>query len=220
VTQELVVNTTLEVGTSTQEVRVTGEAPMVNTTNSSLGGTVTEAKMSGLPLNGRNYTDLSLMQPGIAVSSNTSSTQQQGGDRGTFFSSDGGPTRANTFMLDGAIVANGRGGAVASEGGTSLGIAGIKEFKVVTGVFDASYGLAPTAQVTLVSKGGTDLFHGEAFEYLRNDVMDAANFFDHPVAANNFQRLPLFQRNNFGGSLGGPIKKDKTFVFVAHEGVR
>ena len=122
--------------------------------------------------------------------------------------------------LDGANMMNGRGGTSASESGTTLGVAGIKEYKVVTGTFDASYGNAPAAQVVMVSKGGSNQFHGELFEYLRNDVMDAANFFDKPVAANNYARLPQFQRNNFGASGGGPIKKDKTFFFAAYEGLR
>ena len=115
---------------------------------------------------------------------------------------------------------NGRGGTTSSESGTTLGVAGIKEYKVVTGIFDASYGIAPGAQVVMVSKGGSNQFHGEGFEYIRNNVMDAANFFDKPVAANNFARLPAFKRNNFGASFGGPIKKDKTFVFAAYEGLR
>jgi hypothetical protein len=117
-------------------------------------------------------------------------------------------------------VVNSAGGSSSSQSGTTLGVAGIKEFKVVTGVFDASYGNASGAQVVMVSKGGTNQFHGEAFEYLRNDVLDAANFFDKPVAANNYARVPQFQRNNFGAAGGGPIKKDKTFFYAAYEGLR
>ena len=141
VAQEMVVNSALEVGTSTQEVTVTGEAPMVNTTNSSLGGLVNEDKMADLPLNGRNYTDLTFMQPGVSITANAGSSNPQGGIRGTFFSSDGASIRSNMITLDGAILMNGRGGTTASESGTSLGVAGIKEYKVVTGVFDASYGI-------------------------------------------------------------------------------
>jgi outer membrane receptor protein involved in Fe transport len=220
VAQEMVVNSTLQVGTSTQEVTVTGEAPMVNTTNSSLGGLVNEAKVADLPLNGRNYTDLSFMQPGVAINANTTSTNTQGGSRGTLFTSDGATLRENMITLDGAYMLNARGGSIASESGTALGVAGVKEYKVVTGAYDASYGIVPGAQVVVVSKGGSTQFHGEAFEYLRNQDMDAANFFDKPVAGNNYERLPLFIRNNFGADAGGPIKKDKTFVYAAYEGLR
>jgi hypothetical protein len=219
VTQELVVNPVLEVGSVTQDVTVNGQETQVDTTNSSLGGLVNEAKMSELPLNGRNYDDLTTMQPGVASDSNASGAQGQGGTRGLALTSDGAGIRANVFIYDGGIVTSSNGensGLV----GTTLGLAGIKEFKVVTGAYDASYGLLPGAQVAMVSKGGTNIFHGEAFEYLRNSALDAANYFDHPVAANNFLRLPPFRRNNFGGAFGGPIKADKTFFFGAYEGLR
>ena len=97
-----------------------------------------------------------------------------------------------------------RGGGPSSEAGTAIGVAGIKEYKVVTGTFDASYGNEPGAQILLVSKNGSNSFHGEAFEYIRNNVLDASNYFDRPVIANNFQRIPAFKRNNFGAGAGGP----------------
>jgi hypothetical protein len=216
----LAMNFTLQIGSVSQSVTVTGDPPMVNTTIGSLGGLVNERKMADLPLNGRNYADLTFMQPGIAIQANENSSNTQGGQRGTFFSSDGASIRSNLVTLDGADMLNIRGGTSSSEGGTTLGVAGIKEFKVVTGAFDASYGLTNGAQVVMVSKGGGNQFHGELFEYLRNDVLDAANYFDKPVAANNYARLPGFQRNNFGASIGGPIKADKTFFFAAYEGLR
>ena len=221
VAQELVINPVLAVGSASEMVSVTADQSSINTTNSSLGGVVGEQKMAELPLNGRNYSDLTFLHPGaFTVASNISQSTQAGGGHGTYLSSDGTSLRANAILLDGASVLNGRGGATANEAGTSLGVAGIKEFKVVTGTFDASYGNAPGAQVIMVSKNGTNQFHGELFEFFRNQVLDAANYFDVPVAANNFQRIPLFIRNNFGAASGGPIKKDKTFFYAAYEGLR
>ena len=220
VTQELVVSPALEVGTSTQEVTVTGEAPMVNTTNSTLGGLVNEDKMADLPLNGRNYVDLVTMQAGINVAATTSSSAQTGGTRGTYFSADGATYRSNMYTLDGDILVNGRGGTTASDSGTSLGVDGIKEFKVVTGTFGAEYGNAMGGQVTMVSKNGTNQLHGDVFEYLRNDILDARNTFDFGYQTPGAPRVPHFERNNFGASAGGPIKKDKTFFFASYEGLR
>jgi hypothetical protein len=220
VAQELVINPVLAVGSASEEVSVTADQASINTTNSSLGGIVGERKMADLPLNGRNYSDLTFLHPGVSVASNISQSSQAGGGHGTYITSDGTALRANAILLDGASVLNGRGGATANEAGASLGVAGIKEFKVVTGTFDASYGNAPGAQVIMVSKNGTNQFHGELFEFIRNQHLDAANYFDVPVAANNFQRIPLFIRNNFGAAGGGPIKRNKTFFYAAYEGLR
>ena len=106
-----------------------------------------------------------------------------------------------------------------SIGATTLGVDGIKEYKVVTNLFSADYGMSMGSQMIIVSKSGTNQWHGDAFEYLRNSAMDAANFFDTPAGSGG-KRLPEFQRNNFGGSGGGPIIKDKTFFYLVYEGVR
>ncbi len=220
VAQELVVNAELKVGSTNQEVTVTGDVPLVNTTNGQLGGMVSEARIAELPLNGRNYTDLTYMQPGISINPHVNSSAQTGGLHGTAFNSDGLLGRQNIYLMDGATMVSARGLGPVSESGTSIGVAGIKEFKVVTGAFDASYGFSPGAQVIVVSKNGTNQFHGEAFEYIRNNALDAANYFDKPVQANGFRRLPAFKRNNFGGGFGGPIKKNRTFFYAAYEGLR
>ena len=220
VTQEMVVNSSLKVGSMGQQVTVTEAVPLIDTTNSSLGGLVNEARIANLPLNGRNYSDLTFLQPGVNNNTNMAATTAQGGLHGTFFVSDGGTVHMNWFTLDGASVMDARGGGPSSEAGTALGIAGIKEFKVVTGTYDASYGMEPGAQIVLISKAGTNQWHGEVFEYFRNSALDAANYFDRPVAANNFSRIAPLKRNNFGGGVGGPIKKDKTFFYTAYEGLR
>ena len=201
-----------------QTVSVTAEAPLVNTTSGSLGGLVGEQKMADLPLNGRNYLDLTLLQTGVAEQkgANTNNVSYTG----TYFSSNGATVRSNNYMLDGAMMMNLWGASAASATGTTLGVDGIKEFKVITNSFSAEYGMNMGSQMTIVSKGGTNTFHGDAFDYLRNSAMDARNFFDKSIAANNFRRLPEFQRNNFGGSFGGPIRKDKTFFYGVFEGIR
>ena len=210
VAQELSINVTLQVGSAEQAVVVTAEAPQVNTTSSSLGGLVNEEKMADLPLNGRNYIDLSLMQPGVAQNKNLGAG---GGQVGTFYSSNGAPTISNNFLLDGTSLVNQFGGSTSSEAGTTLGVDGIKEYKVITSAFSAEYGMTMGSQMVMVSKGGANQFHGDAFEYLRNSALDARNYFD-PV------KIPEFRRNNFGGSFGGPIKKDKTFFYAVYEGLR
>jgi hypothetical protein len=214
---EAVVNMTLQVGSATQTVSVTGEAPLINTTSGSLGGLVDEQKIADLPLNGRNYVDLMLLQPGISAETNKILT---GGEVGTWFSSNGAPVRSNNFLLDGAILTNLFGATASSASGSTLGLDGIQEWRTVTNSFSAEYGMTMGSQMLIASKGGTNVFHGAAFEYLRNDYLDAANFFYVKNAANGFRRIPPYKRNNFGGSFGGPIKKDKTFFYAVYEGLR
>jgi hypothetical protein len=209
VTDQAVVNLTLEVGSEAQQVIVTGEASAVNTQNATLGGLVTETNIENLPLNGRNYVDLSLLQPGVSPDRNIR-------DAGTSFSVNGAPPRSNNFTLDGAILQNTTGrNPAAGDSGDSLGVDGIREYRIVTGIFQAEYGLAMGSQMVAVSKGGTNQFHGDVFEYLRNSRLDAKNFFDDPNA-----KIPEFQRNQFGGAFGGPIKKEKSFFFGVYEGLR
>src|SRR5438552_7154794 len=219
VAQELVVNPTLEVGALPQEeIVVSGEAPLVNTTSSALGSVVNEQSMSDLPLNGRNYVDLTMLQPG--VSQQTLATTGGGATAsGTWFSANGAPVRSNNFTLDCDPMMNAAAAATASEAGTTLGVDGIREYKVVTSAFSAEYGMVMGSQTVMVSKNGTNLWHGDVFEYMRNSALDARNFFDYRTASGG-RRLPLFQRNSFGGSFGGPIKKDKTFFYGVYEALR
>ena len=217
VSQDAVVDFVMQVGAPEEKVVVTGEASLVNTTTSSLGGLVTEEKIADLPLNGRNYVDLSLMQLGVTQHKNVGATAGMGG---VWYSSSGAPPRSNSYLLDGASMVNLWGGTAGSVAGTSLGVEGIREYKVVTNNFSAEYGITMGSQMTIVTKGGTNNFHGSVFEYLRNAALDARNFFDYSANLPGGKRLPPFQRNQFGGSLGGPIKKDKTFFFLVYEGLR
>jgi len=218
VAQELVVNPALQVGSATQEVTVTGEPPVINTTTSSLGSLVDDQRISDLPLNGRNYLDLTLIQPGVQV--NTHPSGGGSGAAGTWISTNGLPPRSNNFTLDGAIINNQYGTGANSIAGNTLGVDGIKEYRVVTNNFSAEYGLTTGSQMVIVSKGGSNRWHGDVFEYLRNNHLDARNFFEAQPSLLGGQRLSQFKRNNFGAAFGGPIRKDKTFFYLVYEGLR
>jgi hypothetical protein len=226
VSQEVVLSLALEIGASATLVEVTSEAPVVNTTSGSLGGLVNEEKLAELPLNGRDYLDLTLLQPGVSQTSSV--VNLGGGTQGVIYSSNGAPIRSNNFLIDGAPMQNIFGFNAASASGSTLGLDGIREYKVITSAFPAEYGMTMGSQMTIVSKGGSNQFHGDFFEYLRNRVMDARNFFDDSQATcitnggttSSCKRSPVYQRNNFGGAFGGPIKKDKTFFWGVYEGLR
>ena len=214
--QEAVVNFTLEVGAITQTVEVTAEASLVNTTSASLGALVDAQAVADLPLNGRNYIDLTFLQAGISKNENMTSG---GTFVGSWFSSNGAPLRSNSYMLDGTVMANVLGGSAGSMANSTLGIEGIQEWRVITNTFSAEYGLTMGSQMTIVTKSGTNGFHGSLFEYFRNSALDARNYFDVTTAVTP-GRLPPFKRNNYGGSFGGPLKTDKLFFFATYEALR
>ena len=233
VAQEAAIDVTLQVGSTGQTITVSGEAPVVNTTSSSLGDVVNDARISDLPLNGRDYVDLTLMQAGITQSQLTQvGTIQALGVTGVTYTTNGAPLHSNLTTLDGAILSTVDGLNATSVLGTTLGVDGVKEYKVVTSTYPAEYGMVSGGQTQMVSKGGSNQWHGDAFEYLRNSAMDARDYFD-TLDTTNFngfginkslpfpgKRIPPFKRNDFGGSFGGPIKKDKTFFYGVYEGLR
>ena len=206
-------NFSLRVGLVTQTMTIEGGAPLVETTSSAMGGLVNRKQIQDLPLNGRNYIDLSLLQAGVTNSQNSTGTNGFGGMTGTVYSSNGAPVISNNFLLDGTQIANQSNWGTASFAGTTLGLDGIQEFKVLTDTYDASYGMSMGSQMVMISKGGTNQYHGDVFEYLRNSALNARNFFDGP-------KIPQLEKNNFGGSFGGPIRKDKTFFYAVYEGLQ
>ena len=220
VTDEMAVNFTLEIGASTVEVVVTGEAPQVETTTSTLGGLVDEKRMADLPLNGRNYADLTLLQPGVSKAVNVGNINSN--TQGTWMSSNGAPLRSNNFTLDGARLNNQQGANSASPGGNTLGVDGIREYKVVTDMFGAEYGVGMGSQVVMTSKGGSNQWHGDVFDYLRNTIFDANvnRALARAHGSTNVVPRPAHIKNNPGASFGGPIKKDKLFFFATYEGIR
>jgi hypothetical protein len=209
VTQAPEINFTLEVGSTEQQVTVSSEIPQVDTQDATLGNIVGQQSVQNLPLNGRNYVDLSILQAGVTPDRDSS------GNGATSFSANGAPPRSNNFTLDGAITTTQEGRNPANAGST-LGVDGVKEYRIITSDYSAEYGLAMGSQVVVVSKSGTNQFHGDAFEYLRNNAFDARNYF----LTTAHQPNPLFQKNQYGGAFGGPIKKDKTFFFATYEGLK
>ena len=206
-------NFSLQLGSVNQSVTVEGGAPQVETTSSEIGGLVSSNEIENLPLNGRNYIDLSLLQAGVTNSLNSTGTSGFGGMTGTVYSSNGAPVISNNFLLDGTQITNQSDWGTASFAGTTLGLDGIQEFKVLTSAYDASYGMSMGSEMVMISKGGTNQYHGDAFEYLRNSALNARNFFDGP-------KIPQLEKNNFGASFGGPIRKDKTFFYAVYEGLQ
>jgi hypothetical protein len=198
-------------------VTVHDTQPVVNTSTEQTAGLVDSRQVKGLPLNGRSYDQLILLNPGTVNYTN----QRSGGigtsnsSVGSMFSVSGRRPQDNLFLLNG-IEYTGASLINNTPGGTSgqlLGIDGIREFNVVTDTYSAAYGKRDGAQISILTTGGTNQLHGSAYEFLRNSYFDARNYFDGP-------RIPEFQRNNFGGSLGGPLRKNKLFLFANYEGYR
>jgi hypothetical protein len=158
VAQEGVLSFTLSVGAVQETVTVAAEVPLVETTSGSLGGLVDGARVADLPLNGRNFNDLVLMQTGINVHRPVSTTSSSA--RGLAFSSNGASIYSNYIMMDGANLTAARGRNGPSMSGSMLGVEGIREFRVITNAFPAEYGLTMGSQMIVVSKGGTNQFHG------------------------------------------------------------
>jgi hypothetical protein len=206
-------NFSLQVGSVAQRVTVEGGAPLVETTSSEIGGLVNSRQIGDLPLNGRNYIDLSLLQAGVTDSLNSTGTNGFGGMTGTVYSSNGAPVISNNFLLDGTQITNQSDWGTASFAGTTLGVDGIQEYKVLTSTYDASYGMSMGSEMVMISKGGANQYHGDVFEYLRNSALNARNFFDGA-------KIPHLEKNNFGASFGGPIRRDKTFFYAVYEGLQ
>src|SRR6266850_2883274 len=158
----------MTLGSGSESITVEGGAPLVQTTSSEISGLVNSKKIEELPLNGRNYIDLSLLQAGVTNSLNSTGTNGFGGMMGTVYSSNGAPVISNNFLLDGTQITNQSDWGTASFAGTTLGVDGIQEFKMLTSAYDASYGMSMGSQMVMISKGGANKYHGDVFEYLRN----------------------------------------------------
>jgi hypothetical protein len=211
--QEAVVNLRLEVGDFAQQVTVSAETGVVNTTTSPVAGVVGEREVKDLPLNGRSFDNLITLNPGAInyglKSANTSTSN------GNTFSVAGRRPMDNIFLLNG-VEYTGSSQLAITPGGVSgelLGIDAVREFNVLTDTYSAEYGKRAGGQVSVVTQSGTNVLHGSLFEFLRNSTLDARNFFDQGP-------IPAFRRNQFGGALGGPLKKDRWFLFGNYEGFR
>lgn len=198
----------LAVGIPTQEVRVQADASLVETTVTSLGKTVGEREILDLPLNGRDFAQLGLLQPGVVPI--TPGLAEAGGSlrSGQAYAVNGQRPESNNFLIDGANNFNSVDGGLVIQ----LPIDSIAEFHILTHAASAEFGHSSGSTTNIVTRSGSNAFHGAAWEFLRNDAMDAKSFFATSVE-------PL-KRNQFGGAFGGPIKKDKTFFFGYYEGLR
>jgi Carboxypeptidase regulatory-like domain/TonB-dependent Receptor Plug Domain len=214
VAQQAVVNFRLEIGEFVQAVTVAEDTPVVNTTTSATSGVVGEREVKDLPLNGRSFDNLIALNPGTinysAMKSANTSTSA-----GNTFSVAGRRTSENLFLING-VEYTGSSQLAISPGGASgelLGIDAVREFNVLTDTYSAEFGKRAGAQVSVLTQSGTNRLHGTLFEFLRNSALDARNFFDRAS-------VPPFRRNQFGGALGGPVKKNKLFLFGNYEGFR
>ena len=207
----------LRVGQVSEQVKVTEDAPVVSLTTQDISGLVGEREVLNLPLNGRSYDLLLPLNPGIV----NFTTEKTGGigvsnsTTGNNFAVSGNRPQQNIFLLNG-VEFTGAAENNMQPGGTSqelLGVDAVREFNVLRDSYGAEYGKRPGGQVTIVTQSGTNSLHGTAYEFLRNNALDAPNYFDQGLA-------PPFQRNQFGAALGGPIRRSKTFLFGNYEGLR
>ena len=198
----------LSVGAETQQVQVMADAQLIQGTVTSLGKTVSEREVLDLPLNGRNFTQLGLLQPGVVPL--TPGLQAAGGSlrSGQAYAVNGQRPESNNFLIDGANNFNG------VDGGFVLRppVDAITEFKILTHNASAEFGQSLGSTTNIITRSGSNRFHGALWEFLRNDIFDATNYFAATTE-------PLKQ-NQFGGTFGGPIRKDKTFFFAYYEGFR
>jgi hypothetical protein len=212
-----VLDITMQVGQTSQTVEVTTEAPIVELTSSTITAEVNATTVRELPLNGRSWTDLAKLQPGV-VTIQTQQSFSVGGDRGNRgfgaqVSIAGVRPQFNNYRLDGVSLNDYANGAPGSVLGGNLGVDAIQEFSVLTSNVSAAYGKTAGGVVNAITRSGTNAFHGSVYEFLRNSALDARNFFD-PA------KIPPFRRNQFGGSAGGPIHKGRTFIFGDYEAIR
>ena len=211
--REAVVNFQLNVGAVTQSVEVSGEAPLVNTTGGGLGEVVESHTITELPLNGRDLSQLITLETGATTYTAPGSSDT---GAGKLIVIAGQRPTSNVFLIDGIPIESYSDKTPTGASGSFLGVDAVREFKVETNAYNAEFGRGSGGIFNMATASGTNRLHGSLFEYLRNDKLDAAKWEDNKFGAEK----PAFKRNQFGGSLGGPIKKDHTFFFGTYEGYR
>jgi len=213
------VNIALKVGETSQQVEVTSTAVTIELASSAISQVVSGPTVRELPLNGRSWTDLAQLQPGVNAihtqpGTNTSDRASRGWGQALTIS--GARPTSNLYRLNGISLNDNMNTAPGSFLAGNLGVDSIGEFSVLTGNFSAEYGKSAGGVINAITKSGTNQFHGTAYEFLRNEAMDAKNFFDPPAPT----KIAPFKQNQFGASAGGAIQKDKMFVFGDYEGLR
>jgi len=210
------VNVTLQLGEATERIIITTDAVQVETQNTQMGEVISGSKIAAVPLNGRAFTDLLSLQPGVVPTAygsqapDINSRGPSGGLDAGNVSVNGQRESANGFMVNGITVVEGRNNGAA----IIPNLDSISEFRIITNNFDAEYGNYSGGQVNVATKSGTNQFHGNAFEFLRNTALDARNFFDTTGT------VPEFKQNQFGATTGGPIKQEKLFFYGDYQGTR
>src|SRR6266568_1885491 len=212
VNQVLTLNATLQPGATQETVEVTSEAPLVDTTSTQLGAVVDDRSVSQLPLNARDTYQFLQLQPGVTSTVGTGNQIVYGSDKAGSVSVNGGRGRANNFSVNGGD-ANDQFVNLPTVQPSPDSIA---EFRVLTNTFDPEYGRNSGSVVNVVTKSGTNQFHGNMYEFFRNTVLNANAYC---FSADGCPK-PQFNQNQFGGTFGGPIKKDHTFFFASYEGRR
>jgi hypothetical protein len=213
---QLVSNIEMKVGTINESVVVSDQPPDLQLESSSLSSSINSQTIVELPLNARSWTDLATLQPGVNTIRNmaaVSSTDRLGRGYGLELSVSGGRPQQNNYLLDGISINDYTNQAPGSVLGGNLGVDAVAEFSVLTTNQGAEYGRTSGGVISAINRSGTNRLHGSAYEFLRNSALDARNYFDGPSIA-------PFRRNQFGVSAGGPIRKDKTFIFADYEGLR
>src|ERR1700687_3773076 len=210
-----VVNLAMHIGTVAETIKVTTEAPDVELASSEISNVVNATTIRELPLNGRDWTQLATLEPGISkIRTQPGVGQGDRGQRGfgTQMTVNGGRPAQNNYRLDGISVNDYSNSAPGSVLGADLGSDAVAEFSVLSSNYPAEYGRSSGGVINAITRSGTNGFHGSVYEFIRNSALDASNFFDAPK--------PPFKRNQFGATAGGPILKDRTFIFGNYEGLR
>jgi len=210
--QNAVVDVKLDVGQVTNQVEVVADANPINLTSAALSGLVNDKEIRDLPLNGRSFQQLALLQTGVTAALAAGSDVV--GGRTPKISINGARPEQNNFLLDGTDINNVYNKTPGSSAGVLLGVDAILEFQVLTNAYSAEFGRSAGGQINAVTRSGENSVHGSVFEFLRNSALDAKDFFDAKT-----KPIPPFKRNQFGATLGGPIARDKTFYFLAYEGL-
>jgi hypothetical protein len=210
----LVIDVVMQEGDPAQVVRVSVSGTSGDQASSAVGGNVSASTVVNSPLNGRDWTQLAALQAGV-TGVQTGSAQGGGNSErgfGAALSISGARPDQNSYRLDGVSINDYSNGAPGSVLGDNLGVDAVEQFSVLGSNYPAEYGRTTGGVINAVTRSGTNGFHGNVYEFLRNSALDARNFFD--------ARIPPFKRNQFGGSLGGPLQKDRAFVFADYEGLR
>jgi hypothetical protein len=213
---QMALNFTMKVGSINETVEVQSTVSDLQLATSTISGVTDTKTMVELPLNARSWTDLATLQPGVSTiraMAPVSSTDRLGRGYGVELSVSGGRPQQNNYLLNGISINDYTNQAPGSILGGNLGVDAVSEFTVLTSNQGAEYGRTSGGVISAINRSGTNHLHGSAYEFLRNSALDARNYFDPPSIA-------PFRRNQFGVSAGGPIQKDKTFIFGDYEGLR